>query len=179
MAALDFNMSEVETDERTQSRELLPTGDYVMHVASTDVKRTKRGDGSFLTVCFEILRGPHARRKIWTNFTLTNPNADAERIGRQQLKSLATAVGKPNLTDSDQLLEIDFVGTVGVEKGSAGYEPRNNVKAFKALRAEAPKAAAPAPAPAKAKVADVSKKDDMNDSIDDLLGVGPKKAPWE
>jgi len=172
MANLGFNMSDVDFEE--QSYELIPNGQYMMHLASAEMKKTKRGDGAYLSACFEITKGSMAGRKVWNNFNVANPNPEAERIGREQLKRLAVAVGKPNASDTDQLIEIDFVGTIAVEKGGAGYPDKNIVKGFAATTGTKP---APAPAATQA-AAKPSANKGPSDDISDLFG-GKEKAPWD
>lgn len=129
MAKFGFDTSEVDVNAQVSYDPLEP-GDYTLKATEAVEKDTKSGDGSYLAVTFEVTKGKYEGRKVWMNFNIHNPSEKAQRIGRQQLVAWATAAGKPDAKDTDQLLERSFGATLGIEKGTGGYADRNNIKAF-------------------------------------------------
>lgn len=146
MAKFGFSFDEVPADNR-DNYDPLPAGEYVLKATACEEKETKAGTGSYLAVTFEVAEGPSAGRRVWMNFNIHNPSQKAQAIGRQQLVSWATAAGKPDARDSDQLIDRKFTAKLGVEE-QQGYSPRNRIDAFIVAgskpTASAPAAAAPA-----------------------------------
>lgn len=158
MPKFGFNVAEVEIDAPV-SYDPIPDGEYTLKALDAEQKTTSRGDGTYIKVKFEVVKGEYAGRLLWQNFNIENPSQKAQNIGRQQLVAWATACGKPDADDTDKLLEKPFRAAVGVEKGTGGYSDSNRIKAFLFEQqddAPAPKAkpaakAAPAAAAAPAK----------------------------
>jgi hypothetical protein len=161
MAKFGFETSEFEGN--SNNFEIMPEGEYTLKATEADLKETKKGDGAYLAVTFEVVKGAHAGRKVWQNFNIHNPSEKAQQIGREQVAGWGKAAGKPNAQDSDELLERNFQAKLGIEKGTGGYSDKNLIKAFltpsaassaEPAAAAAPKAekksapAAPAAAPA-------------------------------
>lgn len=155
MAKFGFDVSDVTPDTGATggSYDPIPEGEYVLKALDAEEKATSKGDGSYIKVKFEVVKGEHAGRLLWQNFNINNPSEKAQRIGRQQLVAWATACGKPEADDTDKLLEKPFRAAVSIEKGTGGYADSNRIKAFlfEQEDAPAPKAAAkPAAKPAPA-----------------------------
>lgn len=141
MATLNFN---VEGIEPAVSMESVPPGEYLLEIEDADLKPTKAGDGEYLAMTFAIADGQYKGRKVWENFNLSNPNAEAERIARSQFAALCLAVGKPRVGDSIELHGMRFIGVVGVEKRKDNGELKNRVRGYKAATGAAPTARPPA-----------------------------------
>lgn len=157
MAKFGFDVSDVTPDTGATggSYDPIPEGEYVLKALDAEEKATSKGDGSYIKVKFEVVKGEHAGRLLWQNFNINNPSEKAQRIGRQQLVAWATACGKPEADDTDKLLEKPFRAAVSIEKGTGGYADSNRIKAFLFEQVDAPAvkpAAKPAikPAPASA-----------------------------
>ena len=149
MAKFGFDVSEVEADTGGGgggNYDPIPEGEYTLRALEAVEKTTAKGDGEYIKVKFEVVKGEHEGRLLWQNFNTVNPNAKAQQIGRGQLKAWATACGKPDADDTDKLLERPFKAAVVVEKGSNGYADSNKIKAFLFDADEKPKAAAAKPA---------------------------------
>lgn len=153
MAKFGFDPKEFETAAKGDY-EVMPEGEYTLKAIEAEQKETKRGDGAYLAVTFEVIKGEHTGRRVWQNFNVQNPNEKAQQIGREQVSAWSRAAGRPNAQDSDELLERSFQAKLGVEKGTGGYSDKNIIKFFLNPTAaesseSAPKAekkAAPAPA---------------------------------
>jgi hypothetical protein len=146
MAKFGFDVSDVTPDTGATggSYDPIPEGEYVLKALDAEEKATSKGDGSYIKVKFEVVKGEHTGRLLWQNFNINNPSEKAQRIGRQQLVAWATACGKPEADDTDKLLEKPFRAAVSIEKGTGGYADSNRIKAFlfEQEDAPAPKAAA-------------------------------------
>lgn len=130
MAKFGFNTSEFENESGSGNYEVMPAGEYTLKATEADLKETKKGDGAYLAVTFEIAKGEYAGRKVWQNFNIHNPSEKAQQIGREQVAAWGRAVGKPNAQDSDELLERNFQAKLGIEKGTGGYSDKNLIKSF-------------------------------------------------
>ena len=164
MARFDFDTKDFETST-TGDYDVMPVGEYTLKATDSEMKETKKGDGAYLAVTFEVLGPTHAGRKVWQNFNIHNPSEKAQRIGREQVAGWARAAGKPNATDSDELLERKFQAKLGIEKGTGGYSDKNIIKAFLApAESSAPVPTRSAPTAEKAAPA---------------AAAGKKPNPWE
>lgn len=160
MAKFGFDVSDVSPDTGAAggSYDPIPDGEYWLKALDAEEKTTSKGDGTYIKVKFEVVKGEHAGRLLWQNFNVVNPNPKAQQIGRQQLVAWAAACGKADADDTDKLLEKPFRADVTIEKGTGGYKDSNRIRAFLFESAgEAPKAAAPKPAAKAAAPAPASK----------------------
>ena len=158
MAKFGFDPAEFEQTGNAGNFEIMPEGEYTLKAIEAEQKDTKKGDGAYLAVTFEVIKGDHTGRRVWQNFNVHNPSEKAQQIGREQVSAWSRAAGKPNAQDSDELLERSFQAKLGVEKGTGGYADKNIIKFFlspgssetaEKLKAEKPKASSvPTAAPA-------------------------------
>ena len=163
MAYLGKSINTGEVEYNTGTREPLPSGVYSLVAVRSIQKETKKKDGVFVEVEFDITAPEqYTRRKFWDTFNIMNPSADATRIGLEQLGKLAKAAGIPVLEDDQELLNREVQAEIYIGKDGNGT-PRNrvsgyypvgvDVKAFKeqlkgkAVGAVAPKTAIGSPAP--------------------------------
>ena len=150
MANLNFNANEVEPSAPIT---ILPPGRYPMAITKTEMKPTRAGNGSYLSVEFTISSGNGANRKLWANLNLDNPNQQTVDIARRELSAICHAVGVLQVNDSDELLGRELMVDVGIEKNGQTGEDTNRVKGYAAIGAQAPKGAMPTAKPAPAKAA--------------------------
>lgn len=135
--------------------EPLPAGWYQATVTGAELKKTKAGTGEYIAIRYDILGPTHQGRVIFGNLNIANPNQEAEKIGRQQLRKLMVAIGLNSVSDTDQLINGNLSIKLDV-KHDEQYGDKNEVRGFKASAggSAAPKAAAvpsfaaPAAAPA-------------------------------
>jgi hypothetical protein len=148
MAKFGFDVSDVTPDTGATggSYDPIPEGEYILKAVDAEEKATSKGDGSYIKVKFEVVKGEFNGRLLWQNFNVNNPSEKAQRIGRQQMVAWATACGKPDADDTDKLLEKSFSASVSIEKGTGGYADSNRIKAFLFNQEAAPAKTAPKPA---------------------------------
>ena len=125
-----FNVNDLPQNERG-SFDPLPEGWYTVKVSGAELKDTKSGTGQYISVRYDVLGPTHQGRVVFGMLNIRNQNPKAEEIGRQQLGELMRAIGLTSVTDTDQLIG----GTLSIKlaiRQQEGYEPSNDVKAYKA-----------------------------------------------
>lgn len=140
-----FDATAVEPD---QGRDFtpLPAGVYDVEITNSEVKDAKSGNGCYLSLEMTVIGENGPGRKVWSNITLKNTNAQAESIGQGQLSALCHAVGIKNLKDSDELFQKVLRVRLKVVPPSGQYQAKNEVTAYEAGGASAPPANAARPA---------------------------------
>ena len=137
-----FNANEVEP---TTTFEALPAGKYLVAITASEMKATKRGDGSYLQLEFTVLEGDCKGRKVWDRLCINHPNELTQKIARGNLSALCRAVGVLQPRDSVELHNIPLVITVKVKKREDTGELANEVRGYarKDTAAGKPQQAAP------------------------------------
>lgn len=139
-----FNAADVKPAEDFSP---IPVGDYPAMIVDSDVKPTKARTGHFAELVFEVTEGQYKGRKVWARLNLDNPNAKAVEIAQRELSAICHAVGKMQISDTQELHFKPMVIRVDIEE-SEGYAPRNAIKSYKAAGAAAQAAQGNAPAAA-------------------------------
>lgn len=129
MAKFGFDTKEVDVNERG-SFDPIPEGEYQLMALECEEKDTASGSGSYIKAKFEVTKGDFAGRWVWNIFNIHNSSEKAQKIGRQQLVAWATACGKPDVDDTDKLINKPFNAVVGVEAARDGYAASNKIKSF-------------------------------------------------
>jgi len=174
MARFGFDVEEVEVTDRGDF-EIIPEGtEVVLKATECEDKETAKG-GTYLATTFEIVKGEHAKRKIWQNFNIVNSSDKAQKIGREQVAGWARACGKPNAKDSDMLLDRPFSAVLGIEKGTGGYKDKNIIKSFLLPEGDAPKPEPKKEDPPKEAPRDEPKPEPKKEAP----ASGGKKNPWD
>ena len=117
-------VTEEGTEQRPQYSNL-PNGTYLLHMEAAEVIEKNEGasDHSIMVKStFEVLEPEQFNgRKLFNNYNLKNKSADAQRIGNEQFQRLLRAMGIDELSedaDTDELLFVSFVATIGLGKDS-------------------------------------------------------------
>lgn len=135
MAQLDESLDVANMD--LGGFDLLPKGWYLAQVIESEMAPTKTG-GRMVKATFEVLDGDARGRKVWANYTWTNSNPEAQRIGRQQLGRLASCVGVEALGDTEELHFRPLMIKVGVKEGAGEYRDQNVIADCKAHEGASP-----------------------------------------
>lgn len=110
----------------------IPAGDYTVQVTGSELKSTKDGTGQYLKVTFDVLGPAYQGRKLFQNYNIFNKSANAERIGRSQLKALTTAIGLDTLRDTDEIIGCRVLVHVSIESDKTGrYSDQNRVSKYR------------------------------------------------
>jgi hypothetical protein len=133
--------------------EVLPPGKYLAQIVASEMRVTKDGQGQYLYLEIDVLEGQHTGRKLFDRLNLVHMNPEVVEIAKRTLSSICRAVGKLQVSDSNQLHLVPFIADVRVRppKGEYGesnairYLPRTPQPAFAPAQTAA--AAAPAASP--------------------------------
>jgi len=125
-----------------QAFEPMPAGWYQAIVDEAEIKQTRKGDGAYLKLKFNILGERYNGRKVFANINLSNPSTEAQDIGMRQLSAIAHAIGELTIRDSSQILNKPLMVKLKVTQ-SEEFGASNDVMGYKAVEAQAQ----PTPAP--------------------------------
>lgn len=149
MAQFSFDATKVAPDAGNVAP--VPAGVYVAQVIESNVASLKSGNGTGLTLVWQILDGPSKGRRVWQALNVQHTNPEAERIAQAQLSAVCHAVGKPRIVDSAELHNRPCRIKVSIKKDTSGqYGDKNEVKGVEAAAGFPPAAPAANPAPAAA-----------------------------
>ena len=87
MAKFGFDVSDVEISAAPVSYDPIPEGEYTLKAVEAEEKTTSKGDGSYIKVKFEVVKGDYSGRLLWQNFNHNNPSEKAQSIGRRDFRS--------------------------------------------------------------------------------------------
>jgi hypothetical protein len=120
---------DVEKEEGTPPRDLLPAGKYKAEIGPAAVGPTKNGKGQAVNLQWRITEGPHENRVLFQNILIQHESAEAQKFGRQKFKDVATACGiTETITDLDILLYKPCSIAVIIRKDKDGiYQDKNEV----------------------------------------------------
>ena len=151
MAKLNETFTQATLPKSERNFEPLPAGWYNVAVTAAELKPTKAGTGQYIAVRYDVTGPTHQGRVVFGNLNVFNPNAEAEKIGRQQLGELMAATGINTLDDTDDLIGKQLSIKLKIRK-SDQYGDSNDVEGFKSIGNAIPsmQTAEAAQAPAKA-----------------------------
>lgn len=186
MASFNFSANEYDDFEGGGNFDPVPEGEYEMMCEDAEEKSTSSG-GTMIKAKFRILSPEFKNRVVFNNFNIVNKSEKAQEIGRRQLSTWARAVGKPNASDTDELLNRPFIALIGIEPASGSYSAQNRINGFKpkdgsaqqVSKSAAPKPVAPptsAPAPVAKTEEPVAEPASASPS---KPGTANRKAPWD
>lgn len=134
MAQLTFDASKVAPAQAPQP---LPDGWFPTIIVESEIKPTKDGTGTRLSLTFQVCEGhPYAKRKVYEGLNITNPNPVAQSIAAEQLSAICHAVGVIQLQDTNQLHGIPLLVKLSTTAKRTDtitgqtYEPKNEVKGY-------------------------------------------------
>jgi hypothetical protein len=131
MAEFAFDASKVKPQSEFVP---IPAGKYVAIIIKSELKTTKKGDGNYLELNFQIIDGQYKNRQLWGRLNLRNPNSQTVEIAQQQLSSICHAVGVLDMQDTQQLHNIPLCVKVVVRDGNNG--PMNDVNGYYPLEGQ-------------------------------------------
>ena len=131
-----FNANEVEP---STAFEPVPAGKYIAAVTASEMKPTKKADGSYLELEFTIIEGDCQGRKVWDRLCITHPNQQTVKIARGNLSAICRAVGVMQPKDSVELHNLPIEITVKLKKRTDNDELTNEIKGYASKNAAAGK----------------------------------------
>jgi hypothetical protein len=109
--------------------DLLPIGVYPAQIIEAEIKVPQSNDGQGVKLVWQIIEGDYEKRQVWQNITYQHSNAQAQEIGRRQLKDLCIACGiTTGISGPDPFKFIPCKIRVGIKKDQEGiYDDKNVV----------------------------------------------------
>jgi hypothetical protein len=183
MSSLNWSDLIKDAGEPT-SYEPLPDGDYELKVIESKAKNTQSGKTMF-SITTEVQGGPHAKRRVWDNLTVSPENPKALAIFFSKMESLGlprdffTASNPSNAQIEQALLGRSFRGTLGKKtyNGTVSNEITKYFRLVADATAGAPVPPAPAAAPAPAPAAPVATPFDGPSVANAAPAPAPAPAP--
>lgn len=128
-----IDLSEFEFDKVPvhEGRFVLPAGEYVAALVSSEQKQTANGFGLLLT--FQVLEGEHKGRTQTELVNLWNNKEETVRIAKESMARLMRAAGQEKLASAEQLFGIPVVIVVKVEPHWKTKEATSTIKGYKSL----------------------------------------------
>tara|TARA_R110000824_G_scaffold82382_2_gene206468 strand:+ start:7810 stop:8277 length:468 start_codon:yes stop_codon:yes gene_type:complete len=133
MAQLKKNFR-VEDAPISTAYDSLPPGDYVCIVTESEMKPTKKPGGEYLMLSLEVVEGKYKNRRLWSRLNIVNANSAAVEIAERQLADLCRAVGRTEISDSNELHDVPFTAVVKVRPADGAYDESNDVVAYKSAK---------------------------------------------
>ena len=119
-----FDASAVEPS----NYDVLPPGKYLAQIIASEMRATKDGNGQYLYLELDILDSQHAGRKLFDRLNLVNANPDAVQMAQRTLSSICRAVGKLQVSNSEQLHLIPLIADVRVRPPKGQYGESNSIR---------------------------------------------------
>ncbi len=126
MAQLNFDASQHDPQ---QGFDPVPAGKYTAMITSSEMKPTKKQNGEYLSLMFQIIDGEFNGRIVFANLTLSHPNKTTVDIANSTLSAICHAVGIMNVQDSQELHDKPMVIDVRVSVDEK-YGDRNEIKKY-------------------------------------------------
>ncbi len=124
MAELGYK---VDTEKPETSFDVLPAGEYLVVIESSDLIDTKESTGKILKLTYQILDSAYKGKKLFEQLNIINKSTVAQEIARKTLNSIGIATGVFDIRDSSQLHNIPFKVDVGVKEDKT-YGMQNRIK---------------------------------------------------
>lgn len=129
----------INSNENRSEFAVLKAGAYHAEIIGGEVKASSTG-GTYVEFTFRIVEGEGVNRQVRGRFNIINNNPEAARIGKQQLVSLADAVGIIDPSDTDPFIGKHCIINVVVRPAQGQYSESNDIKSYKKFDGEVPAA---------------------------------------
>jgi hypothetical protein len=146
MTELNFDSTVVEPTGKFTP---IPMDDYLAIITDSEMKDTKKGDGKYLLLTYEVIEGDFKGRKIFETLNLVNSNQTAVEIAQRALSAVCRATGVLHPKDSSELHGKPLVISVGIRAGSNGFEDKNVIRGYSRVDGKELKDVTDASAPVK------------------------------
>jgi hypothetical protein len=127
MANLGATFDATSVDPTT-TYQILPAGQYVAQIVSSEMRPTKDGQGQYLWLEIDVIEGEHAGRRLFDRLNLVNANAQTVEIAQRTLSAICHATGRMQVQDSEELHLIPMIADVTVQPPKNGYGESNKIR---------------------------------------------------
>ena len=136
MAAFSFNAGQHQATDigaPTAKKYLpIPEGDYQAVITDSEMRTTKKGDGEYLLLTFEISSGgQYEGRRIWARLNVKNKSPKAVEIANRDLASILRATNVEQMQDTEELHMKPMIVSVVIKPASGGFDESNDIRAYK------------------------------------------------
>jgi hypothetical protein len=118
--------------------EPIPAGQYLAEIIASDWRRNKKNTGDFLELCFEIVEGAYAGRRLWRYLNLVHQNPKAVEISKAELSSICWTLGVMTPGDSTALHDLPLLVHVRCKRRADTGELINEIFAYAKKDSSAP-----------------------------------------
>ena len=106
---------------------LITPAKYHLEVVDASARTSKAGNPMWAVQYRVADDQPHANRRIFATYLLEHPSEQVIEIASRAISRLVAAAGG-RIGSPEDLIGAHVVGTVGIRKGTNGYEDQNEVK---------------------------------------------------
>lgn len=133
MSELDWGALQQEA----KAAAAMPEGEYALIITDSTATTTSNGKPMIKVKC-RVFEGPHAKKIVWNNFTISAESPVALKIFFQQMAVLGLDANffalSPSMADvAANLMNRGFIGVIGIRQWQGADQ--NEIKGFKPLPA--------------------------------------------
>jgi len=111
----------------------LPEGWYNATIEKSEIKETRSGTGSYISMMWRITGPEQANRTVFAMITVTNQSEKAAEIGRTTRYRLCQAIGLSQLGDAEDLIGHSCAIKVRIRK-SEEWGDKPEIKAYRPIQ---------------------------------------------
>ena len=132
MSFLNLSLSDLP---ETQANGPIPAGWVKAFISDGEMRPTRDGLNEYLQLRFTLSGNPsNDNRNVWGNYNINHSNATAVEIAKRDLASIMKATNLEKVGQIAELFNKPLEIKLAIEE-SAGYEPRNVIKAYRPVKA--------------------------------------------
>jgi len=145
MANINFTPDKAEADSMGAYTPL-PKGKYEVMIVASELRDTRAGDGSYLSLQYTILSGDQTNRTLYQNYNIKNPNPMAVSLAHKALSALCFACGKgESVPDSEDLHNIPLMVDVVISRDGKNNDIKSYSKSNNAVSVQPAQEFVPVP----------------------------------
>ena len=119
-----FNPNDIEEEV------LPPSGNYLVEVTKSTIKKTKAGTGQYIALTMKVIDGDHEGFTLFDNINFDNPNPKAVAIAQRTLQQICVATGLEELEDTAEIHGIPMTVQCNLKPESGGWPAKLEVKKY-------------------------------------------------
>ena len=125
---LNFDSTQIASNEMPSDFGAIPEGKYLVHIAETEEKISNAGN-KYLNLKLQVLDGEYKNRYLWDIVNLWHPKDNVRDIASQTMASICRATGVLKPSTSEELHYKPLTASISLETDS-DYGDQNRVKKY-------------------------------------------------
>ena len=125
---LNFDSTQIVSNEIPSDFGAVPEGKYLVHIAETEEKMSGAGN-KYLNLKLQILDGEYKNRFLWDIVNLWHPKDNVREIAQQTMASICRATNTLKPATSEELHHKPLRVSISMETDSQ-YGDQNRVKKY-------------------------------------------------